>query len=519
MPNSLLSQVRIGTTTYDIKDADSRAKLVTLLGSHAVEALGNAAWANIATEVKAGATGVADVQGVKAYVDAQVGAIHKFDVVVADELPMAGEDTMYKIYLIPDGQSKVGNVKAEYITVRTGAGTEESPYAYNWEKIGTTETDLSEYVKKTTTVAGIDLQDNIGVTELQDALGLEDMAYADAAIGTVPGQTITGVKATGAAGAVSGTVTLNAFTQTATEYIIPNAQKADYTPAGTITGSAINGGSIEVTVKDAANKTEAELDTETYTPAGTVTGTVSVPTAASLSAAGADESGHVITGTVSKPGINLTSADQDILSGVTSAGQVATWTGADYTAPSLGDAETDSFAIEGMTAAMGTGTDSEVLIFTVAEKKSAVTDRGTFNAGNVDFGTFNGGSMPTFATGSVKNVTAAELAATPVFTGEKVKIGLTNGNADINAAFSATNSAEIVNKVEYYKQEIDQAEFTGTNATLGFSGTKAEKLVPTAITYDKATANGATFAGNAVELNVGDIVVTEKTVTVTPVED
>ena len=60
-------------------------------------------------------------------------------------LPTASANTMGKIYLVPSPNSKTGNTKDEYVTIRSGAGTEQLPYTYDWEQIGSTETDLTHY--------------------------------------------------------------------------------------------------------------------------------------------------------------------------------------------------------------------------------------------------------------------------------------------------------------------------------------------------------------------------------------
>ena len=44
MANSVLSKIKVNDAIYDLKDADARGKLGTLIGSHAVQALGTAAW-------------------------------------------------------------------------------------------------------------------------------------------------------------------------------------------------------------------------------------------------------------------------------------------------------------------------------------------------------------------------------------------------------------------------------------------------------------------------------------------
>lgn len=74
----------------------------------------------------------------KGQVDDLIAAVHQFEFVVADTLPTASADTMYKIYLIPAGDSEEDNYKDEYVTI-----LEEG--VYSWEKIGSTAVDLSDY--------------------------------------------------------------------------------------------------------------------------------------------------------------------------------------------------------------------------------------------------------------------------------------------------------------------------------------------------------------------------------------
>ena len=74
----------------------------------------------------------------KGQVDDLIAAVHQFEFVVADSLPTASADTMYKIYLIPAGDSEDDNYKDEYVTI-----LEEG--VYSWEKIGSTAVDLSDY--------------------------------------------------------------------------------------------------------------------------------------------------------------------------------------------------------------------------------------------------------------------------------------------------------------------------------------------------------------------------------------
>ena len=552
-----ISKIKLANgTTVTLKDAQGRADMTTILGGHALEALGAAAWQAMAASISD--AGIADAATVKAYVDAQVGTIHNFDVVIdaagttAGPSVAASADTMYKIYLVPSDDAAAGGY-IEYITIRSGA---EGAYTYAWEAIGNTKVSLTGYVPTTTTIATIALDHNITVAELQTVLNLGAMAYADKASGSGTVQTIDSITMKEVTVAGNAAVTSKAADATLT--------KANYTPAGKVTGSAISGGSIAVTLKDSATKTEADLGTTTFTPTGTIAakegGSFSALKTATL---GEVESGGVLVeGSVSAPAITLTSEEATVATGLTggkvasftegaftpaaiqdgfyTAGKAATWTGADYTAPTMGEASKAKFASEGIVADVGSGDDAETLIFSAAGTADAVTAQGTFNAGNVDFGTFNGGSatvidttkfsggskakdnfvaneLQTATTGKVNNVSAAALANDPVFTGKRYSVSTTADTALKDVAFTATNSATIVNKVEYVKPEIDAATFTGTAATLGFTGTEVVDALVTGVSYDKADATAAFSVAVTPETDV--ITKTAKTVEVevTPV--
>lgn len=550
-----ISKIKLADgTVVTIKDTQGRADVTTLLGGHTLGALGAAAWKAVAASISD--EGLVDASIVKAYVDSQVGQIHSFDVVIDPDGTAEGPsvtasaDTMYKIYMVADANASAGTY-VEWITIRSGA---EGAYTYAWEKIGSTKTDLTGYVSKETTIAGIALDKNISVVDLQKALGLGAMAYADKASGSTTVQTIDSITMKEVTVAGNATVTSKAADATLT--------KANYTPAGKVTGSAISGGSINVTLKDSATKTEATLSTSKFTPAGTIAAKEGGSFSALKSAAfSASEDGVQIEGTVSAPAISLTAADKTFATGLTggkvasfsegaftpaaiqdgfyTAGKAATWTGADYTAPSMGEATKAKFASEGIVASLD-AEDAECLVFTAAGTADAVTAQGAFDAGNVKFGTFDGGSATvidttkfsggskaadTFAanelqsvtTGKVSEVSAAELANAPVFTGGKYAVATTADTALKDVAFTATNSATIVDKVEYVKPEIDAATFTGTDATLGFAGTEVENALVTGVSYDKADSAAAFSVAVTPETDV--ITKTAKTVEVevTPV--
>lgn len=78
----------------------------------------------------------------KTEVDALIAAIKQFKILAVPVLPEASADTVGTLYLIPSEYPGVQNVKDEYITLST---TEGQTTTYYWEKIGTTEIDLSNY--------------------------------------------------------------------------------------------------------------------------------------------------------------------------------------------------------------------------------------------------------------------------------------------------------------------------------------------------------------------------------------
>ena len=518
---------KIKLTTGDIvtlKDAEGRGNMTTLLGGHELEALGAAAWKAVAANISG--EGLVDAATVKAYVEAQIKTIPEFDVVIVadgEELPAASADTFHKIYLKKASTTGIAqNIYKEYITVKNGD-------TYSWELIGDTAIDVSGKVDKTTTIAGIALDKNITVEQLQNALKLGAMAYADKASGSGTVQTIDSITMKPVTVAGNATVTSKAADATLT--------KADYTPSGTITSDAIKGGTVTVTLGDSATKTEATLSTSEFTPAGTISakegGSFSALKTAIL---GEVETGGVqIEGTISSPAISLTAADKTFVTGLTggkkasfvegaftpaafqegfyTAGAAATWTGKEYVAPTMGEATKAAFASEGVTAAID-AEDAECLTFTNAATAQAVTAQGAFNAGKVNFGTFNGGSatvidttkfsggakakdtfvaneLQSVATDTVSEVSAAALANAPVFTGKSYSVSTTADTALKDVAFTATNSATIVNKVEYVKPEVKSAVLEGEAATSTFNGTKVEKALVTGVSYDKADAAAA----------------------------
>lgn len=337
----------------------------------------------------------------------------------------------------PGYKPKNGDVKIE--------GTKEYVYVNgDWKELG----DEGFHVIKTTEIAGIQIQSGITAETLANALsdklktslGLGALAYADTASGSGKVATIDSIE-------------LNKLT---------------------VAGNAT------VTSKDATVSSSGE-----YTPEGEIAITGNVVSGATfVKSTAEDQDGVIITGTVSAPAITVTPTAKTITHQVVeNAGTPASWTGATYTAPSLGAASKSQFATNGVVANISES-DHEMLVFTSAATSDALIAQGDFSAGSVNFGTFNGGSMPTFknATETVLGSVEAALASAPQFTGDKFKVSTS----------SAANGLT--------------AKFTGTQATLNVSGI-----------YQKAESEAAYSVD--VTPSVKTINSTEKTVnvTVTPV--
>ena len=409
-----ISKIKLANgTTVDIKDAGGRANVTTLLGGHALEALGAAAWKAVAANISG--EGLVDAATVKAYVEAQIKTIPEFDVVIVadgEELPAASADTFHKIYLKKASTTGIAqNIYKEYITVKNGD-------TYSWELIGDTAIDVSGKVDKTTTIAGIALDKDITVEQLQNALKLGAMAYADKANGSTTLETVDSITMKSVTVAGNATVTTKAADATLT--------KGDFTPAGTVSAPAIDLTSTEKTFVTGLTGGKAASFTEgAFTPAAFQEGFYTV-------------------------------------------GSAATWSGKEYVAPTMGNATTGKFASEGIVATVGTGEDSETLIFSKADTADAVTAQGEFNAGTVNFGTFDGGKatviditkfsggskakdtfsanvLQTVETGTINDVTAATATA-PTFTGTKSEgilvTGVSYDKADAAAAFSVSVTPE-----------------------------------------------------------------------------
>lgn len=398
----VLSKVRIGEQIYYLKDAEVRAIL---------DNFGSAVTYNVDAAVAANGEGLITSGAVHKYVtdyvtDITGGAMTFLG--IKQELPASGNPGDVVIvgtaeYVYSDGEWHLYGDEGVYATIQ---GVEAS------------------YVKKTLTIAGINLEDAITAEELKTALGLKALAYKDSASGTIDG-------------------------------IVTGIEDATYTPAGS------------VTVKLNSVST-AMSSTGSFTPAGSVSGTTIA--AGSVTIARDDAKGVAVSGTVSAPTITVTPATAEVQH-LDSLGQLPSYTAAQYTAPSVAETKAQ-FASDGMVASV----NGEELVLTAATKANALTATG-FNAGSYTPAEFNAGALPTLGAAQtvVTGITSATASA-PIFSGDKFGATFAGTEAQINASFSGT-AGEVSVSGNYDKTGVESATFSGTEATISHVVTTGSKSV------------------------------------------
>lgn len=374
----VISKLTIGEKTYYLKDAEARELLKTL---------GNAAKKDVAAGVGADEQGLVTGAQVQAVIAGIAGSMHfrgVFASTAAVTDPVAGDVIIVGV--------------KEYVYGGDPA---------DWHELG----DETLYALKTITIGTQNLSANINLDTLAADMGLGKLAKKDSATGTVAGQTITGVKATGN---VTGSVAV-ALNQTATAATLA---KSAYSPAGTIAADVTATGKVSI-AKDAEN-------------------------------------GVQISGSVSAPTVTVTPAT-DSIKKVTSVGTLPTKAADIFTAN--GD---DTFTA-GSKAAWSANVDetSETLSFSFT-----ANDLPTFKQGakaSYTEGTFDAGTLPELAaegTAVVTGITSATATA-PVFTGDKFAATFTGDKNTVNAAFTGTE-VQVVSGVTYDKATVNAAETTFT---------------------------------------------------------
>ena len=391
--NGLLSKIQIGGKTYEVKDVIARESIESISADLAA-----------LSYVQKDGVFESDTK-IKEYVDAQVGSINKFDVVIGaagdDGKPnvAASADTMYKLYLIQNADSAAGEY-VEYITIRSG---EEGAYVYRWEAIGSTKMSLTGYVTETA------LAEALKPYQLKSEL--KALAYKDSAAGTVAGETISGVKATG--------TTTGSINVALTEAEADIASTGSYIPVGSVDGGKVTAaGEVKITITNA--DAQASLATADYQPAGDVSVTLS----------------------------------NNEINAVKSVGTQASFVEGTFTPAALDHAEvTANYVEEGLVGAV----EDETLTFTAAAVKALSASKvNSFSGGAKAADTFVANELPVAEMKTV-GVQAATFEGA-IAAGLKVT-GVTYQTHDVaSATFTGSEVA------------VTGASFTGDAATIAVSG-------------------------------------------------
>ena len=485
--NGLLSKIKIGNKTYEIKDLIARENIETLgagldaiiadLQNYQTKALAKSEHDALVAAYQAADKAIEDaykaadaetLNSAKAYADAVAATINKFDVAVVDALPAEtpSAENMYILYLVPKAGSTGSYV--EYIAIRSG---EEGAYTYAWEQIGSTAMDLTGFV---TEDALNDILEDYHLKEeahqehaaleaaykAADAKVVEDVTAAyeaadkaitdslgklakkDSATGTVAGQDFTGIKATGT-GVTGVTLTDNAVEKDLTA-------AGNFTPAGEVSGSVtVPGHDVPVTVTN--NEAQATVSKGTATASANV---------------------------------SITPATQEVVGSFT-PGTLPSFVEGKFTAATLTSEEVTANYVD---QAIVGSVDGETLTFTeVATKALAATKVNSFDGGSKAADTWNAGSECSVTKATVVNgITEASVNIEY----EKVT-GVAYQKAEENATGKCAGAEVAIN-----------ATFAGTPGAVSVAG----KYTDT--NYSAAANTGA------IELAVDNFSVTEKTVVV-----
>lgn len=365
----VISKLTVGDQTYYLKDAEVRELLKTL---------GTAAQKDVAAGVGADEQGLVTGAQVQKAIAGIAGSMHFRGVVSATSDitdPAAGDVIIIGV--------------KEYVY-----GGEPAA----WHELG----DESIYALKEVTIGTQNLSANINLDTLAADMGLGKLAKKDSATGTVDGQTISGVKAT-----------------------------------GTSTGS------IDVVLTQ--TPTAATVATKTQPIGGSVGGTVVAKGTVGIAK---DNAGTQISGTVSAPEVTVTPAT-DSIKKVTSVGTLPTKAADTFSAGTL-----PSFTQGAKAQWSASVDDNETLSFSFTANGDDTFSKGTLPS--YTEGTFTQGTLPTLdetGTTVVTGITSA-VASQPVFTGDKFAATFTGSSARIDAYFDG-DSIQVVDTVTYDKAAVN----------------------------------------------------------------
>ena len=414
----VLSKVKFGNNTYYMKDADVRAILDTF---------GNIVTENKAVKIDDGAVGIPSADQVYDFVVQQITEVGKaLNLISATDHTQVVEPRIGDFVVEADG--------SEWVYDGNKADGKDG-----WREVGTE----TAYVKKTFTIAGIDMQDNITAAELKQALELKALAFKDS--GSVKVTTIDEFDSfsTGKAGE---------YSVAASEVSVPATFSAlDVTPAGSVeltAGVAAAASYDKTTGITMAAAAPTDGQSATYTPAGNVTVTNVTVTPSNVSVAKVTDAGtaYQITDGSAVKGSDTKSA----------------------------------FATEGVTVSIDAN-DSEMLVFTAAGTADAVTASGdiTYTAPTLS------GSLPTFGTESVvSGISSASATASFAGTGVMLNATPTYTTADatmtqptFTAAFEGTSKSVTPAVASTVKAAGTDGKVTVASESITPTATSTEKTL------------------------------------------
>lgn len=397
------------------------------------------------------------------------------------------ESTEYIIYLVLESASP-NNTHAEWITIKTGgAGTTADPYTYAWEKIGTTATDLSNYLKSITYTKATDvvLGESTTFTVPQMTVtftgGTTDEVLGSGTTFTVPAANVTYANAH-TKDKVLGEATTFSVTNTAVT-VTPSTTNIKATASGTAVGVATSSTAItglgepstEQVIKSYSGETK-KLATTTIT--GT-NGTVSIPNVTG-------NTNVVATKTVFGTATKASKATAGTAKNVASAGTAVTvGTGA------VGSATTTF--VEGNTVLCDVSVSGEVLSLGWRPLNTTTV-------------------VPAVANGTITPYTFADVTVPVVSSNDEVTSSKVTLGTAISAAKVASSATRVatgsVNTTDTYGGEVMTGLGTATAATVvtGYEDTSSDtfaKTIKVTAQPTVALATGATAATGVVSVATG----------------
>ena len=419
--DNVLSKVKLGNTTYYMKDAAARAILDTF---------GNATLKDVALTIADGGTGLVTADQVYDFVGQQIGNIGE-----ALNLLSASDHTAVQ-------DPAAGDFVVE------SDGTEWLYDGSAWREIGSE----NAYVVKTFEIAGIDMADDITVAELQSALELGALAYKSS--GSVKVTTIDSFNSITVADAGTYNVSSTAVSVPATYSAL------DVTPAGSVelTAGTAAAASYDKTTSvsiSAAAPVEG-TSVANYTPAGTVTVSNVTVTPSNVSVATVTDAG----------------TDYQLQAGSMSQG-------ADTTSAFATEGVVVSIGADN--SGSGGADESETLIITAASTSNAVTASGTVTYTDPQLS----GSLPTFGSQSVVSGiqsasaeasfsgTGTVLSASPSYTSTSASVT----QPTFTAEFTGTSKSVTPAVATTVSAAGTDGSVTVTSSSVTPSATSTEKTV------------------------------------------